>query len=85
MIGFVVACHYNDLDIRYLHALYEDAFYQQTFFNFLYNTQIITVEIFVLHIITGRLKENIAFFDFCGRNLTTIYVVQWMIIGWPAL
>ena len=32
--------------------------------------------------ITGRLKENIPFFDFCGRNLTTIYVVQWMIIAW---
>jgi hypothetical protein len=30
------------------------------------------------------MKSNIAFFEFCGKNLTTIYVVQWMIIGWIA-
>jgi hypothetical protein len=36
----------------------------------------------MLHLITASLKKNIAFFDFCGRNLTMIYVVQWMIIGW---
>ena len=82
LIGFVVGCHYYNLDIRFLHALYENAFYRQTFFHFVYNTLIITVEISLLYLITGRLKKNIDFFDFCGRNLTKIYVVQWMIIGW---
>lgn len=84
LIGYVVGFHYYDLDIRYLHALYENAFYRQTFFHFLYNALIIIIEISLLHMITRRMKSNIAFFEFCGKNLTTIYVVQWMIIGWIA-
>jgi uncharacterized membrane protein len=82
LFGFVVGCHYYDLDIRFLHALYQDAFYRQTFFHFLYNTLIIIVVISLLYLITGKQKKNIAFFDFCGKNLTMIYLVQWMIIGW---
>lgn len=82
LIGYVVGCHYYDLDTRFLYSLYEDAFYRQTFFHFLYNTLIIIVEISIFHLIMGRLKKNILFVDFCGRNLTTIYIVQWMIIGW---
>jgi hypothetical protein len=43
---------------------------------------IIVIEISLFHLITRGLKKEIGLCNFCGRNLTTIYVVQWMIIGW---
>ena len=82
LIGYVAACHYYELDIRFLHALYENAFYKQTFFHFLYNTLIVMIELSLFYFISKRVKKDIAFVDFCGKNLTTIYVVQWLIIGW---
>ena len=82
LAGFIFACHYYEVDIRLFHALYEDAFYGQTFFHFLYNTLVIVIELSLVHLVARRWKRDFAIADFCGKNLTTIYVVQWMIIGW---
>ena len=82
LLGFIFACHYYDVDIRLFHALYEDAFYGQTFFHFLYNTLIIVIELSLIYLITRKWKRDLPFAEFCGKNLTTIYVVQWMIVGW---
>ena len=82
LLGFLFACHYYDVDIRLFHALYEDAFYRQTFFHFLYNTLIIVIELSMIYLIIRKWKKDLPFVSFCGKNLTTIYVVQWMIIGW---
>ena len=82
LLGFVFACHYYDVDIRLFHALYEDAFYGQTFFHFLFNTLVIVIELSVIHLITRKWTRDYRFVGFCGQNLTTIYVIQWMIIGW---
>ena len=82
LVGFIFGCHYYDIDIRLFHALYEDLYYRQTFFNFLYNTLIIVIEISLFHLITKRWKRDFNFVSFCGNNLTTIYVVQWMFVGW---
>ena len=68
LFGFVVGCHYYDLDIRILHALYQDAFYRQTFFHFLYNTLIIIVEISLLYLITGRQKKEYYFLRFLRKK-----------------
>lgn len=84
LLGFIFACHYYEVDIRLFHALYEDAFYGQTFFHFMYNTLIIVIELSLIHLITRGLRRRFAFIDFCGKNLTTIYVIQWVIIGWMA-
>lgn len=82
LLGFIFACHYYEVDIRLFHALYEDAFYGQTFFHFLYNTLIIVIELSLIYLIIRKWKKDLPFATFCGKNLTTIYVVQWMIIGW---
>ena len=82
LLGFLFACHYYDVDIRLFHALYEDAFYGQTYFHFLYNTLIIVIELSLIYLIIRNWKKDLPFASFCGKNLTTIYVVQWMIIGW---
>ena len=82
LLGFVFACHYYEIDIRLFHALYEDAFYGQTFFHFLYNSLVIVIELSLFHLITRKWNRDIGFVSFCGNNLTTIYVIQWMIVGW---
>ncbi len=84
LLGFLFACHYYDVDIRLFHALYEDAFYGQTYFHFLYNTLIIVIELSLIYLIIRNWKKDLPFASFCGKNLTTIYVVQWMIVGWTA-
>ena len=82
LLGFIFACHYYEVDIRLFHALYEDAFYGQTFFHFLYNSLVIVIELSLIHLITRKWNKDIGFVSFCGKNLTTIYVIQWMIVGW---
>ena len=82
LIGFIFACHYYDVDIRLFHALYEDAFYGQTFFHFMYNTLVIIIELSLIHLITRKWDRDLGFASFCGSNLTTIYVIQWMFVGW---
>ena len=36
----------------------------------------------MIHIVTKKVTKGYGFFRYCGSNLTTIYVIQWLIIGW---
>ncbi|MDO5109832.1 MAG: hypothetical protein Q4D59_07870 [Erysipelotrichaceae bacterium] len=62
----------------------DNLLYRQTFFNFIYNTLVIVLLLSVIHFATRKVTKGYEFFRYCGTNLTTIYVIQWMIIGWTA-
>ena len=84
LVGFLCATYINGIDRRIYYALYDNFLYKQTFFNFLYNTLVILMLLAAIHFITKRWTIGYGFFKFCGTNLTTIYIIQWMIIGWTA-
>lgn len=81
--GFMLSCSHYGIDKRLFYSICEDVFYRQMFFNFMYNTIIIVLELSIFHYIDKKLSRRIyPFVGFCGKNLTTIYVVQWIIVGW---
>lgn len=80
--GLMLSCSYYGIDKRLFYSISGDVFYRQMFFNFLYNTIIIVIELSIFHFISRKCSRIYPFVGFCGKNLTTIYVVQWIIIGW---
>ena len=84
LVGFLSATSFYKIDHRIYYALYDNFLYKQTFFNFLYNTLVIFMLICVIHSLTKNQENSYGFFKFCGTNLTTIYIIQWLIIGWTA-
>lgn len=84
LVGFLSATYINGIDRRIYYALYDNFLYKQTFFNFVYNTLVIIMLLAAIHFFVSRFTKGYSFFKFCGTNLTTIYIIQWMIIGWMA-
>ena len=84
LAGIVSTCLYYRIDIRNFYALYNDWLYKQTFFHFLFNACIIAVELSAFHFLCRHGSKCDGFASFCGVNLNTIYIIQWMIIGWLA-
>ena len=82
LLGLLFACYCNNVDVRVFYSLYENLLYRQTFFNFLYNTFVILFLLSVIHFIIKKVPMGYRFFNYCGTNLTKIYLIQWMIIGW---
>lgn len=82
MAGFVNACTRYDIEILNFYSLYQDAYYRQTFLHFIFTALVIAIEIAIAHYIMNRSAKLDAFAKFCGGNLNTIYLFQWMIIGW---
>ncbi len=67
---------------RYIYLLQYDIYYQQEIFHFLYTILIILIELSLLYFLTKITEGGIddaAFF--ISRNLTGIYVIQWLLIG----
>ena len=82
LTGFLSASDINGIDHRIYYALYDNFLYKQTFFNFLYNSLVIIMLLAVIHFVNRKKPIAYGFFNFCGTNLTTIYIIQWLIIGW---
>ena len=82
LMGLLSACYINNVDERVFYALYENLLYRQTFFNFLYNTFCILFMVSAIHFIIKKFPAGYGFFNYCGTNLTKIYIIQWLIIGW---
>ncbi len=84
LAGYLHGLTYGEYDIRAFYALYEDLFYDQTFLHLIFNTLVIVLEFAVLHVLFYRSRIGYGFCRFCGSNINTLYVVQWMIVGWTS-
>ncbi len=65
-----------------MYTLYEDSFYKQAFFHFVFIIIVIVLELSIVHMISRKLDKGYGFVKFCGSRLNTIYIIQWLIIGW---
>ena len=68
-------------DLKNLYILYDELYYQQTFLHFVFNTLVIMLELSLLHFMLNRFRPAEAFVRFCGKNLNSIFLIQWVIIG----
>lgn len=73
-------------NVQYIYGLAEDVFYNQDFIKTLFTLLAIIVEIAVFHFVFCKRDfpklEKIA--AYAGKNLNTIYIVQWLFVGWTA-
>lgn len=83
-VGLIVALSGYGFDIKTFYMLKDDAFYRQTFLSFLFTISCVCLEISLLHFIREKISyEKIDnYIKFMSSNLTNIYYVQWLIIGW---
>ena len=82
LAGFLFALNYFGVDLTVFYSLYEDVFYFQTFLHFIFNVLVIMLELSIFHFIHERTRAGYGFVKFCSSNLNTIYLIQWLIIGW---
>ena len=82
LAGYLFALNDAGYDIRSFYTLYDDLYYTQTFLHFIFNTLIIIIELSVFHFIHKKTKHIYGFCRFCSANLNTVYIVQWLLIGW---
>ena len=68
-------------DLKNLYVLYDELYYEQTFLHFAFNTLVIMLELSLFHFMLNRFRPAEGFVRFCGKNLNSIYLVQWVIIG----
>ena len=73
-------------DLKNLYVLYDELYYQQTFLHFVFNTLVIMPELALFHFMLDRTRPAEGFVRFCSKNLNSIYLIQWVIIGvWVGL
>jgi len=72
-------------DIRNLFALRDSVFYKQTLLHTIFSLCVIIIELSVVHFILNLIKspKPCRLISFMSSKLNEIYIVQWMVIGWP--
>lgn len=72
----------NGFYFRYIYLLQYDIYYQQEIFHFLFTILIIFIELSLLYFLTMNIEGQIdSLALFIGKNLTAIYVIQWLLVG----
>ncbi|SMC56101.1 hypothetical protein SAMN06296952_1749 [Oscillospiraceae bacterium] len=71
-------------DIRLIYALYKDSYYNQTLLHTLWILPIILIAVSTSFFVYRRLENSILgrFMTYCSTNLTSIYITQWLLIGY---
>ena len=71
-------------DIRLIYALYNDSYYNQTLLHTLWILPIILIAVSTSFFVYRRLENSILgrFMTYCSTNLTSIYITQWLLIGY---
>ena len=68
-------------DLKNLYMLYNELYYQQTFLHFAFNTLVVLLELSIFHFMLERFRPAEGFALFCSKNVNSIYLIQWVIIG----
>ena len=81
LVGLLFTLVSLGYDLRNLYVLYDELYYQQTFLHFVFNTLVIMLELSLFHFMLKRMKPAEDFVRFCSKNVNSIYLIQWVIIG----
>ncbi len=83
---YAVSLHINGYNVQYVYGLAKDVFYNQDFLKTFFSMLTIIVEISIVHFLFCRREyarlESLA--AFAGKHLNTIYIVQWLLVGWTS-
>lgn len=81
---YSISLYINGYKVVYVYSLARDVYYNQDFIKTLFIVLTIMVELSIIHFLFGRRDypkiDSLA--AFAGKHLNTIYIVQWLLIGW---
>ena len=81
---YSISLHINGYKVAYVYSLARDVYYNQDFIKTLFSILTIIVEISIIHFLFCRRDysklDSLA--AFAGKYLNTIYIVQWLLVGW---
>ena len=77
----LICCGY---DIRLIYALYEGSYYYQTLISTLWILPIVMIALSLSYLVLSSIEQTLIgrFMRYCSINLTTIYIIQWLLIGY---
>ena len=81
LAGLLYTLVSSGYDLKNLYMLYNEMYYQQTFLHFAFNTLVIMLELSLFHFMLNQFRPAEGFVRFCGKNLNSIFLIQWVIIG----
>lgn len=87
IIGSVFGFKYYGFDLQYFYSVAHHTFYKQTFVSFIFALSCILCELSIFHFVRIKNpKSNIEqAIKYISTNLTNIYYVQWLFVGWLEL
>lgn len=81
---YSISLHMHGYKVAYVYSLARDFYYNQDFLKTLFIILTIIVELSIVHFLFCRRDyskiDSLA--AFAGKHLNTIYIVQWLLIGW---
>lgn len=87
LISYGISLHFNNYDLKSIYALAGDVYYNQDFIKSSFNLIVLLFELSAFYMIFCRTtyKAIDALAGFASKNLNTIYIVQWILVGWTSL
>ena len=75
---------YSGSDLRMMYTLYHGSYYYQTILSVLWIIPLVMLMLGACYFVLGGLEKTLAgrFITHCSSNLTCIYVIQWLLIGY---
>ena len=81
LAGLLFTLVSSGYDLKNLYMLCDERYYQQTFLHFVFNTLVILLELSLFHFLLNRFRPAEGFVRFVGKNVNSIFLIQWVIIG----
>lgn len=86
LTAYAASLYINGYNLQYIYSLAADVFYNQDFIKTFFVILAIIIEIPTIHFVLCRRKlvklEMLAAFS--GKHLNTLYIVQWLLVGWTS-
>ena len=82
--AYSVALIFVGYDIRLFYSLYEGSYYFQTLLHTLWIAPLIVLTLGGCYFLLGGIGKTVfgKIIRYCSINLTTIYIIQWLLIGY---
>lgn len=82
IISLVSFLPLTDYDIRNTYALVGEVYYKQDMYSFLFTLSVVLIAFALSYLVFHGLENTMIgrFIRYCSVNLTTIYVIQWLLI-----
>ena len=87
LISYGISLYFNNYDLKSIYALAGDTYYNQDFIKTSFILLILMIELSAFYMIFCKTayKAIDALAGFASKNLNTIYIVQWLLIGWTGI